>query len=223
MKRFFYEMHAHTSESSSCARAQAKAVVERCRSKGYDGVVITDHMNDYKMKRKGLETIEEKAEYFLKGYREAKKYETEDFNVLPGMELCFTDIEGDFLVYGFDEDFMYKYHMDKFKDLEEFRPVADENGLVIFQAHPFRFDMSIQDPKLLDGIEVYNGNSGHHSNNDIAELWAAKFGLARLSGSDYHGDEGTMPIGGALFTRRITTPQMLVKELKHRDYILAQD
>lgn len=223
MKEFLYDMHVHTAESSNCARAGAEEVAAYYQSVGYRGIVITDHMDAYKMKKKGLTSVEEKAEYFLKGYHKAKQYETPDFTVLLGMELGFTEIEGDFLVYGFEEDFLYRYQMDLFPNLEAFRPVADEYGLLIFQAHPFRFDTAIQDPSLLDGMEVYNGAPGHHSNNDIAALWADKFGLRPSSGSDFHGKITNAPTGGILFKRPVNDEKQLVQELRSRDYHLKQE
>lgn len=50
---------------------------------------------------------------------------------------------------------------------------------MIYQAHPFRFGMKITNVKYLDGIEVCNRNIEHDSHNDIAALWAEKFGLKR--------------------------------------------
>ncbi len=220
---FLYDMHVHTEESSSCAHVPAKDVVKRYKSLGYAGIVITDHMSEYKMKRAKCETIEEKAEYFLRGYREAKKYEDENFNVILGMELSFLDYNGDFLVYGFDEDFMLKYHFDQFNSLEDFREIADENNLFVFQAHPFRFNMTVQNPELLDGMEVYNGHPGHNSNNDIAMLWAEKYNLRKSSGSDFHGDKGNMAPGGIYFGRRITDAKMLKEELEKGGYRLKTE
>ena len=220
---FLYDMHVHTEESSSCAHVPAKDVVKRYKSLGYAGIVITDHMSEYKMKRAKCETIEEKAEYFLKGYREAKKYEDENFNVILGMELSFLDYNGDFLVYGFDEDFMLKYHFDQFNSLEDFREIAYENNLFVFQAHPFRFNMTVQNPELLDGMEVYNGHPGHNSNNDIAMCWAEKYNLRKSSGSDFHGDKGDMAPGGIYFGRRITDAKMLKEELEKGGYRLKTE
>ena len=220
MKEFLYDMHVHTAESSSCAHVPAADVVERYKALGYEGLVITAHMSQYQMKRAKCESIEEKAEYFLRGWREAKKYEDDDFSVILGMELSFLDYNGDFLVYGIDENFMFKYHMDQFHCLEDFRPVADENGLFVFQAHPFRFDMTVQNPELLDGMEVYNGHPGHNSNNDIAEIWASKYGLRKSSGSDFHGDKGDMPPGGIYFGKKITCSKSLKSALESGNYRL---
>ena len=223
MKEYLYDMHVHTEESSSCAHVPAKAVVQRYKDLGYDGIVITDHMSEYKMKRAKCESIEEKAEYFLRGYREAKKYEDGNFNVILGMELSFLDYDGDFLVYGIDEDFMLKYHFDRFHSLEDFRQIADENNLFVFQAHPFRFNMAIQNPELLDGMEVYNGHPGHNSNNDIAEIWASKYGLRKSSGSDFHGDKGDMPPGGIYFGSKITNAKELKVALEKGNYRLKTE
>ena len=223
MKEYLYDMHVHTEESSSCAHMPAKTVVERYKKLGYDGIVITDHMSEYKMKRAKCKSVEEKAEYFLRGYREAKKYENETFSVILGMELSFLDYDGDFLVYGFDEDFMLKYHFDLFHSLEDFRKIADENNLFVFQAHPFRFDMTIQNPALLDGMEVYNGHPGHNSNNDIAEIWASKYNLRKSSGSDFHGDKGDMPPGGIYFNRRIKDAKELKAALEAGNYRLKTE
>ena len=223
MGKYLYDLHVHTAESSSCASVPAKDVVEHYKETGFDGIVITDHMSDYKMRRAHAETIEQKAEYFLKGYREAKKYETPEFSVVLGMELSFTDINGDFLIFGIDEDYLYKRHLDAFRDLEEFRPFADENNLLVFQAHPFRFDMDIQNPALLDGMEVYNGHPGHNSNNDIALIWATKYNLRRSSGSDFHGDKGDMPQGGVYLPERVTDAKALRDILKKCDYTLKDE
>ena len=75
--------------------------------------------------------------------------------------------------------------------------------LELFTRHG-RFDMTVQNPELLDGMEVYNGHPGHNSNNDIAEIWASKYGLRKSSGSDFHGDKGDMPPGGIYFGKKIT-------------------
>lgn len=219
MKQFLYETHAHTSQSSTCGKASAEEVVEHYKALGYSGVVITDHMNTHNFRYLTEPTPKEKADRLLAGYREAKKHETEQFDVLLGMEIRFLDSNSDFLLYGFEEDFVYRHELDSFQSLKSFRKIAEENGILIFQAHPFRFGMKLQKVELLDGIEVYNGNANHNSNNDIADLWASKYGLRKLSGSDYHGETG-MPTGGVLFNKRISDSASLAAELKSRDYHL---
>lgn len=196
---FLFDTHVHTDESSSCGKIAAQDVVKRYRDLGYDGICITDHMNRGNLKKRG-ETYCEKAEAFLKGYRAAKDAAGEDFKIILGMEIRFADHDNDYLVFGFDEQFVFGTDLSGFGSLEEFRPFADENGLVVFQAHPFREDMTIIDWNLLDGIEVYNGHAGHDSSNEIALAWAKKRNLRMSSGSDFHYETGMEP-GGILLEK----------------------
>ena len=45
------------------------------------------------------------------------------------------------------------------------------------QAHPFRTGLTREDPALLDGVEVFNGNARHDSHNDDALRFARENGL----------------------------------------------
>lgn len=94
-------------------------------------------------------------------------------------------------------------------------------GGLFFQAHPFRNSMRITKPDILDGIEVYNGHIGHDSRNDIANLWADKFGFIKISGSDYHHD--TSVIGAGILTAEpVTNVTQLVSILKSGRYALIR-
>lgn len=211
MKKYLFETHAHTSETSPCGTVDAKTVVEHYRELGYNGVVITDHLSSDNFNRHGKVTSEEKADFFLRGYRAAKKYESDDFKVILGAELRFTDDPSDFLIYGFNEEFLYKYELDKFRNLKEFRPFADEHSIAVFQAHPFRVCMQVQNPKLLDGIEVYNSHPHHNSSNDIAHAWAIKYSLRFIAGSDYHGQNCEIP--GGIYTDELITDSYMLRNI----------
>ncbi len=217
MKQYLYEIHAHTSDVSPCAHVKPEKVVEFYQNEGYDGIVITDHMSPVVFKRMAGEPWQIKVDYFLSGYRKALSHAHPGFSVLPGMELCFINDSNDYLVYGFDEDFLYRHEDLTNMNLRQFRKIADDNGLLIFQAHPFRKNMRVVEPRLLDGIEVYNGNSSHNSNNDIAILWADKYGLLKISGSDFHRFFGMRP-GGLYFPYSIKTNAELVEALRSKEY-----
>lgn len=92
---------------------------------------------------------------------------------------------------------------------------------MIYQAHPFRFGMKITNVKYLDGIEVCNRNIEHDSHNDIAALWAEKFGLKKTAGSDHHqkGNEG---LAGIISRREITSNKILLDTLANQDYTLYE-
>ncbi len=219
MKEYLYETHCHTSETSHCGRKTAAEVVEHYKNLGYDGIIVTDHLTPTTASEQADLGWKAKADFFLEGYRRAKAFETDDFSVILGMELRFEANDNDYLVFGFDEDFIYNNNLQSFYSLKDFRKVAEENGLLIYQAHPFRPGMTVCNTKLIDGIEIYNGNPNHNSSNDIAGMWAKKHSLRPLSGSDYHGDERGEP-GGIYLGERVTDPKRLAELLRENSYKL---
>ena len=194
---YLFDMHVHTSETSRCGEVCAADVVKRYIDLGYDGICITDHMNKSTAK-KFPGTKEEFANGFLKGYRAAKEAAGDKLKIILGMEIRFLENDNDYLVFGFDEDFVKEYTLYNFETLEDFRPFALEHKLTVFQAHPFREGMTVIDWELVDGIEVYNGHGGHDSANDIALAWAKKRNKRMSSGSDFHRETG-MESGGIYF------------------------
>ena len=217
------EMHIHTSEVSPCADCTAAEAVRRCISRGYDGMVVTDHFNEdaSRAMMKELATWQARVDFFLRGYRAAKEAAPAGFMVLLGMELRFMG-QGinEYLVYGFDEQFLYDNEGIDRLDIKRFSELARMSGFLLAQAHPFRWGMALTPAKLLDGMEVYNGNSHHASHNDFAALWARKHGLLAIAGSDYHGgDTGDgMAPGGIRLREPVREVKELVKAVKNRQY-----
>lgn len=219
MREYLFEMHAHTSEVSPCAQVPACEVVERYIGEGYDGLVITDHMSPTVFAGHSFDTWEEKVSYFLTGYRKARDAARGRITVLFGMEIAFQNETNDYLVYGITEKFLLSNPDNIPMGFKRFSQLAAREGLPVFQAHPFRIGMKVANWRLLDGIEVYNGNSSHNSNNDIARLWAQKHRLRMLSGSDFHRFFGASP-GGVYFPKKINGNRELVAALKENDYRL---
>lgn len=218
MKKYLYDLHIHTSESSGCGETCAADIVARYKGLGYDGIVITDHVGASALRNRG-ETYDEKITNVLKGYRAAKALEDENFTVILGMELRFLENDNDYLVYGIDEEFMRRVNLTEFEKPEDFVAVAKENSLAFFQAHPFRDGMTVLNPTILDGIEVYNGHGGHDSRNDIALCWAKKFGVRMISGSDFHYVSKAEP-GGVYFEERHMDSKAVAKALLENRYTL---
>lgn len=223
LKEFLYEMHFHTKNTSNCAKVKAKDAVEEYIKAGYDGIVVTDHLSSSTYMKYGRERLpwNKKIDFFLKGYKEAVKTSKGRINVLLGMEIRFRTSEGDndYLVYGLNEEFLYNHPNLLEMNIKNFYELAKENNFLVFQAHPFRFGMKVTNPKFLDGVEIFNGNPRHNSNNDIAEMWAKKFDLMITSGSDYHEYED-LGTGGIWFSKEITDNKTLVEELKKKEYKL---
>ena len=218
MKKYLYDLHIHTSESSACGETCAADIVARYKGLGYDGIVITDHVGESALRNRG-ETYDEKITDVLKGYRAAKALEDENFTVILGMELRFRENDNDYLVYGIDEDFLRRVNLTECEKPADFVAVAKENNLAFFQAHPFRDGMTVLNPTILDGVEVYNGHGGHDSRNDIALAWAKKFGVRMISGSDFHYVSKAEP-GGVYFEERHMDSKAVAKALLENRYTL---
>lgn len=221
MKKYLYEMHLHTVETSRCAEISAKKAIEYYIEKGYDGIVVTDHFSPSTFEKfEGMDmSWEEKVNYFLRGYHTAKKAAEGRINILLGMELRFDKPRemNDYLVYGVTEKYLYSHPQLLDMNIRDFSKSAHKHGMVIFQAHPFRTGMRIVKPKYLDGIEIYNGNPRHNSSNDIAEMWAKKYDLRVVGGSDFH-EFSDLARGGVYFDKEIKDSKTLVKELLNGDY-----
>ena len=221
---YTYEMHAHTAEVSRCGRVPAADVVRRYIEAGYSGIVITDHFSRATFGKLEGCAWEEKIDFFLGGYRiacETATNEKPDFHVLLGLELRLDcDEDNDFLLYGADEAFLRRSEGILQMSFEQMAQYAHENGLLLVQAHPFRECMCIVDWNLLDGVEVYNGNPNHESNNPIADLWADRHHLLKTSGSDYHGDWSVHP-GGIRTELPVENSAQLAQILREKQYTLV--
>lgn len=217
---YLYEMHAHTVEVSTCARATAEEMIEYYEGKGYTGIVITNHMNSSTFNRVCLGDAQwdKRVDHFLKGYNLLKAAAGDKYHIILGMEICFYDDPNDYLVYGVTEEFLRGHGDLMAMNLKSFSELAHENGLLILQAHPFRRGLEVADWRYLDGYEIFNGNPRHSSCNEIAEIWSKYHNKTIcVAGSDFHqkGDEG---IGGVYFEKEIKTNDELLKELRKGNY-----
>lgn len=221
MKKYLYEMHFHTKNTSNCANVKAEIAVEEYIKAGYNGIIVTDHLSPSTFMKYGRELLpwKKKVDFFLRGYKSALKTANGRIPVLLGMELRFRTSEGenDYLVYGITEEFLYNNPNLLELNSRKFYELAQANNLLVFQAHPFRIGMKVTNPKYLDGVEIFNGNPRHNSSNDIAEMWAKKYDLLVTSGSDYHEIED-LGSGGIWFNKEITDNKTLVEELLKKDY-----
>ncbi|MCQ2462404.1 MAG: PHP domain-containing protein [Clostridia bacterium] len=215
MSDYLFEMHFHTDESSGCGKIPAAEGVELYIEKGYDGIVVTDHFQMYRVNTEAeyLEYAKQQKE----GYEAALKAANGRIKILRGMEYRPRGTDNDYLVYGVTDEFVFSHPELKDTDFRQFSTLAHENGLIVFQAHPFRNHMTVTPPDLLDGIEVYNGNRRHNSRNLIAQAWADMHGMRKISGSDFHQTED-LATGGTIFTKEINDEKELIAELMNGIY-----
>ena len=159
---------------------------------------------------------------YVEGYGKLVAAAKGKLNILFGAELRFSENSNDYLLYGITPELMLGCEEMFSMNPKSFSEYARANGILFIQAHPFRNNMTVVDPKHLDGIEVFNGHVGHNSRNDIAEEWAKKHGLIMTSGTDFH-HVTHFPDGGILTDFEIKTMDELVKVLKSGDYELIRD
>ena len=203
------ETHAHTAEVSACCWLPATETVRAVAEYGYGAVVITDHNVP------GSTRTAKQCERFARGYELARRAgERLGVAVLPGMELRF-DSEGynDFLVY-LPDPALYALRGLPAMGLRAFKRLADERGMLVYQAHPFRSYVFVEPPEALHGVEVHNGNPRQTNHNALALAYAEEHGLAMLSGSDVH-QEGDPGRGGVWAPREaIASPAAFVEYLR---------
>lgn len=184
-----YETHLHTSPVSACAAVSVREQMEFYKSKGYDGIFITNHFidgnicHDIRGKSYG-----EMVEFYCSDYEDGKKLEDEiGIKVFFGVE---TTLGGtDFLIYGLDKQWYLSHpeimDMKKSDQLKFFA----ENGALVIQAHPFReagyIDHIRLFPRCVHGVEVVNACQPSLANS-MAKLYCERYNLIEFAGSDNH-------------------------------------
>jgi predicted metal-dependent phosphoesterase TrpH len=178
---FLIDMHTHTSDSSSCSSLGVEDLLLQAEQVGLGGVTITDH------------------NYIEGGLKAERLSRRRNVKVFVGVEVSTEEI-GDVLVYGLRQNFP-----DAPVPFRKLAKAVEKAGAVMFAAHPFRrharnalwvyfedigfrWRHSLTLPELLAplaGIEVYNGGSTPRENEEAA-LFAARFRLRGIAGSDAH-------------------------------------
>ena len=214
-----YDLHVHTNESSACCHIDAKDVVRLYKNAGYSGIVITDHcipsyVNNYKNVG---EMLEKQVEGYYAALQAAKDI---DLEVYYGCEFRFSEAnQTDYLVYGAEPDYFIKHDNLMYMPISEGLKSIRADGLKVFQAHPFRNNMRVTDPGLLDGIEIHNGHYDHNSRNEFAYMWAKHYGLTGISGSDFHEIED-LARGGIICGDDVCSYEALINCIINNEYKL---
>lgn len=219
---FKTELHVHTYPVSRCAHTEPEETAEHYIENGYRTMVITNHFSPplFDTGCHSFESYEQTAQFFIDGYRRAKKQAGDRMTVLMGMELRVNANMNDYLIYGIDEQFVKDLGNVMDKRIRDIVPFIHERGALIFQAHPFRNGMTVTDPSLLDGIEAGNFCTTHDSRNDIAQIWAKRYELLTVYGSDYH-NKCYMRGAGILTDDPITDNERLVSVLKSKSFMVT--
>ncbi len=194
-----FEIHCHTLHGSYCGLADADTIVKRYLDAGYGGLVVTNHYYDSAFEAYPGENKKEKLDFYFSLYEKVKEIgEKQGLRVLLGSEVK-VNSENDYLLFGFDRKIFYDNKpLYQFTQEEMFR-LAEKQGFFFAQAHPFRVKgvKSVGDPKLMHGIERFNGHFHHINNNEQAGEFCQKNNLIGLSGTDFHTPD--QPITAGVF------------------------
>ena len=212
------ELHCHNLPVSICAHItpeeQAAAYIEA----GYDTVVLTNHLNAAGLRPLGDATWQEKMDHYLSAYHRMKAAAGDKMTVLLGAEICPDCYSAtDFLVFGMTEDFLRATPDLLQIDAATLSARVRAAGMRIYQAHPFRNRMVVVEPKLLDGIEIYNAQRRECSRNDVAALWAERYALQGIGGSDNHRGFADA-VSGILTDRPVCDNETLLQVLAKGEY-----
>lgn len=224
LEKYKIELHAHSSESSRCGSIKASELVKKYKEAGYSALVLTDHYYSQFFDEISDLSWENQLEKYLKGYRRARRAADRiDFKIFLGIEIKFDNDLNEYLIYGLKEDFLLNNPNLHHLSLEEFKILIErqEEDILIFQAHPYRSGMAPADTKILDGLEVYNGNPRHNSQNEKAFSYAENHELKMISGSDFHEYED-LALGGIVSEKLPFTTSELCNILKNGNYNLIQ-
>ncbi len=218
--KYRIELHAHTKPASPCSEILPEELVKTYHELGYDGVVVTNHFVKWIFRE---QTKEEALDSYLKDYedtcRAAEKY---GMKVYLGVEVRFEDHINDYLVYGVNREILSECYDYFDEGVDAFRREVLLPESVFLQAHPFRRDMVLVDPELLDGVEAFNMHPGHNSAIGIATRYAYenKFDII-TAGSDFHHKGKGHEAVSALRTKILPEDTFeLAEVLQSGDYIL---
>jgi hypothetical protein len=187
------------------------------KNAGYDGIVLTNHINWTYNNYQG-KTYKEKTDYYFSAVDRIKELgKKQGISVLFGAEVVAVTDDGmhqEFLLYGFDRQFLYDNSLVNNYDQKGLFELAKKHNLFMSQTHPFRCGEKLGNPLYMHGAEAFNAHYHHDNFNEKAMEFCKQNNLKMLSGTDYH-HAGQPILGGAYLPDDITTERALA------DYLLS--
>lgn len=176
MERKWYKGDTHLHTINSDGSLTKGQLVEACKKKGLDFMIITDH---------NFNSVE-------------KSYYDGDILVIQGQEL--TNEPGHVNVWGKRVPVDPPYQLDTAEDYESIINACKETGAVVSVNHPFctncGFHLNLEDYPF-DCVEVWN-TIQHSDNMRNRDWWVNQLlkgkRIAAVGGSDYHKDVAGLPI-----------------------------
>ncbi|MBR4760997.1 MAG: PHP domain-containing protein [Lachnospiraceae bacterium] len=221
--QYLYETHLHTVQASACGRVTGKDYIPYMKSKGYAGIIVTDHFFTGNCAVPQALPWDERVKWYTSGFQQAKDAAAyEDFTVLFSVEFNFDGDE--YMLYGVDEKWLLEN--DDICDCdrrEVYKRVHDAGGVMV-HAHPYRERGYLSDIKLMpditDGVEIYNAANEDYQ-NALGYEYAKKLDVFMTAGSDIHFFHEDA-LGAMSFERPIESMEDFVAALKAREGVPVQ-
>jgi len=221
------ETHLHTSESSACARDGGMEMIRACKRLGYSAAVVTDHFfnGNCAVKLGGKASWHERVRRFALGYENAKSEGDKiGIDVYFGFEYNYQGSGTEFLIYNFSLEDLASYPEIMTDDFEKVAESVRRAGGLIIHTHPFRYEEYMQFPRrvfppLTDAVETVNSAHEHTPQFDAeANMYAEKFGLIKIGGSDAHWVNGIK--SGVAFKKRPDSLADIINMLRQGEHII---
>jgi hypothetical protein len=151
---------------------------------------------------------EDESKLTKEGKHFNKIFEKYGLKIFYGLETRLLCINTEFMLYGFDKEFLHRYP--KLYDLtqKELFDLSKEYNLFMYQTHPFRDGVTAGDPQYLHGAESFNGHYHHRNKNALANEFCDRYNLIKMSGTDFH-HEGQPITAGIYIPEEINTNREL--------------
>ncbi len=183
------ELHCHT-DGSSCADYTIEGIINDYLKAGYGGIVATNHYANLEYVRQGFSCPQDYAKAFLSWIEDAERVGKEkNIKIFYGMEVRLTYNHTEFMLYGFEKNFVLEnpeiYNLTQ----EQLFELANKHNIFMYQTHPFRDGVVVGNPKYMHGAEYFNGHYHHNNNNSLAKEFCEKNNLIKVVGTDFHHDD----------------------------------
>lgn len=215
------ELHAHSSPASGCCDCPNDRFIEAYAEKGVEAICLTNHFykdNGIFINRSKSQCIEAYLEDYEKIQELAVPY---GIKIYLGCEIRFSQNCNDYLIYGLNREILEEAFDYLTADIECFRHNVKLDKSVFIQAHPFRNNITLADPNLLDGIETLNFHNSHNSRNAASALYAKENNKSIcIGGSDFHSDNKYNSASCVMLSKTLPEDSFELAELiKSGDYL----
>ena len=222
-----YELHMHTKEGSACGRSSGAEMVDYYISRGYSGMVVSDHFYHGNTAASRDLPWQEFVHQYALGYEGCKRAALDrDFDVFFGVE---ERLDGwdEYIVLGLEPEWYANHPELREANGAAFLDIVRQNGAFVIHAHPFRErdymkNLSIRlCPDRVDAIEVRNIGNPPEIDRRSYE-YAKKHGFPMTGGSDNHvvSDIGKPLSGIEVPFRCRELPQLIEAIRQNRHHVI---